>query len=98
MDFERKFKNKTILTVLFVLFVLCTIYFILGYKNQKQYINWQIQKDNEIVNLEIKRLFQTTNQLYRDKIQFCVNNPEMKKAFYTNNTENLYKKLFPVYS
>jgi PAS domain S-box-containing protein len=98
MDFERKLKNKTLLAVMIILLVLCAVYFTLGLKNQKQYINWQIQKDNEIVNLEIKNLFQTTNQLYRDKIQYFVSNPEMKKEFQANNTDNLYRKIFPFYS
>jgi hypothetical protein len=98
MDFGRKLKNRTLLAVMVVLLALCAIYFTLGLKNQKQYIDWQIQKDNEIVNLEIKNLFQSTNQLYRDKIQYFVNNPEMKKEFQTKNFENLYRNIFPFYS
>ena len=98
MEFERKLKNKTILSVMLVLFVLCTIYFSLGIKNQKQYIDWQIQKDNEIVNIEIKNLLHTTNQIYRDKIQFFVNNPDIKREFYSTDIENLYRKVFPFYT
>lgn len=81
-----------------VLFVLCAIYFTLGIKNQKQYIDWQIQKENEIVNIEIKNLLQTTNQLYRDKIQYFVNNPEIKKEFQSNNIDKLYRRIFPFYT
>lgn len=98
MEFERRLKNKTILTVMFVLFVLCAIYFAISIKNQKQYIDWEIQKENEIVNLEIKNLFQNTNQLYREKIQYFVNNPDIKKEFQANNIENLYRKVFPFYT
>jgi PAS domain S-box-containing protein len=83
---------------MFVLSVLCAIYFAISIKNQKQYINWQIQKENDIVNLEIKNLFQNTNQLYREKIQYFVNNPEIKKEFKANNIENLYRKIFPFYT
>ncbi len=98
MDFERKLKNKTILAVMIVLLVLCAIYFSLGIKNQKQYIDWQIQKENDIVNIEIKNLLNTTNQVYRDKIQYFVNNPEVKKKFSSNNTKELYQKIFPFYT
>ena len=98
MDFERKLKNKTLFAVMIVLLVLCAIYFTLGIKNQKQYIDWQIQKENEIVNIEIKNLLQTTNRLYRDKIQYFVNNPEIKKEFQSNNIDKLYRKIFPFYT
>ncbi len=98
MEFERRLKNKTILTVMMVLFILCAIYFMLGMKNQKKYSDWQIQKENALVNLKIKNLFQTTNQLYRDKIQFFVNNPEIKKDFYTQSADNLYRRIFPLYT
>lgn len=98
MDFESKLKNKTLLTIMIVLLFLCAIYFTLGLKNQKQYINWQIQKENEIASLEIKNVYQKTNLLYRDKIQYFVNNLEMKKEFQSKNIENLYRKVFPFYS
>ena len=98
MEFERRLKNKTIFTVMIVLFVLCALYFTLGIKNQKQYIDWQIQKENEIVNIEIKNLLQTTNRLYRDKIQYFVNNPEIKKEFQSNNIDKLYRRVFPFYT
>lgn len=98
MEFERRLKIKTIFTVMIVLFVLCALYFTLGIKNQKQYIDWQIQKENEIVNIEIKNLLQTTNQLYRDKIQYFVNNPEIKKEFQSNNIDKLYRRIFPFYT
>ncbi|NOQ25013.1 MAG: PAS domain S-box protein [Bacteroidales bacterium] len=98
MDFERKLKNKTLLTVMLVLLVLCAIYFTLGLKNQKQYIDWQIQKENEIASLEIKNVYQKTNQLYRNKIQYFVNNPNLKKEFHSKNIESLYRKVFPFYS
>ncbi len=98
MEFERRLKNRTIFTVMIVLFVLCALYFTLGIKNQKQYIDWQIQKENEIVNIEIKNLLQTTNQLYRDKIQYFVNNPEIKKEFQSNNIDKLYRRIFPFYT
>ena len=61
MEFERSLKNKTILAVMVVLLFLCAIYFTLSIKNQKQYVDWKIQKENEIVSQEIKTLFQTTN-------------------------------------
>jgi PAS domain S-box-containing protein len=98
MDFERKLKNKTIFAVMIVLLVLCAIYFSLGIKNQKQYINWQIQKENDIVNIEIKNLLNTTNQIYRDKIQYFVNNPEIKQRFSSNDVKDLYQKVFPFYT
>ncbi|MBU8893020.1 MAG: PAS domain S-box protein [Bacteroidales bacterium] len=98
MKFERKLKNKSIFTVMMVLFILCAIYFSLGIKNQKQYVDWQIQKENDIVNLEIRNLLNTTNQLYRDKIHYFVNNPEIKKEFGLKNTEELYRKVFPFYT
>jgi PAS domain S-box-containing protein len=98
MDFERKLKNKTLFTVMIVLLLLCTVYFSLDIKNQKQYINWQIQKENEIAGLEIKNVYQKTNRLYRDKIQYFVNNQEMKKEFQSKNIEKLYRKVFPFYS
>ncbi|HYX07303.1 MAG TPA: PAS domain S-box protein, partial [Bacteroidales bacterium] len=98
MEFERRLKNKTILTVMTVLFVLCTIYFSLGIKNQKQYTDWQIQKESEVLNVELKGLFNSTNQLYRDKIQYFVNNPIIKKELASNNIDELYKKTFPFYT
>ena len=98
MDFERKLKNKTILAVLTVLFVLCAIYFSIGIKNQKNYTDWQINKDNEIVQIEINNLLHSTNQIYRDKIQFFVNNPNLKENFASKNFDKLYKKAFPFYS
>jgi PAS domain S-box-containing protein len=98
MDFERKLKNKTIFAVMIVLLVLCAIYFSLGIKNQKQYIDWQIQKENDIVNIEIKNLLNTSNQVYRDKIQYFVNNPEIKKRFNADNPKDLYQKVFPFYT
>jgi len=98
MDFERKLKNKTIFAVMIVLLVLCAIYFSLGIKNQKQYIDWQIQKENDIVNIEIKNLLNTSNQVYRDKIQYFVNNPEIKKRFRADNAKDLYQKVFPFYT
>lgn len=98
MDFERKLKNRTILAVMVVLLLLCAIYFTLNLKNQKQYTDWQIQKENQLVSQEIKTLFQSTNQLYRDKIQYFVNNPEIKKEFYSKNFAGLYRKIFPFYT
>ena len=98
MKFERKIKNKTIFAVLIVLFVLCTIYFTIGIKNQKNYTDWQIQKDNEIVQIEINNLLHSTNQIYCDKIQFFVNNPDLKENFSSKNFDELYKKAFPFYS
>lgn len=81
-----------------VLLVLCAIYFTLDISNQKQFIDWKIQKENELVNVEIKSLLQNTNQLYRNKIQYFVNNPEIKKEFHSGNYENLYRKIFPYYT
>lgn len=98
MNFEKKFKNKTIGGVMLVLCILCTIYFSLEIKNQKNHIDWQIQKETEILNVEINNLLQTTSQLYRNKIQYLINNPEVKKIFTSGNYNDLYKKLFPLYS
>jgi len=98
MEFERRLKSKTIITIMMALLILCAIYFTLGIKNQKQYFDWQIQKENAVVNLEIKNLFQNTNQRYRDKIQYFVNNPEIKKEFHSKNIDNLYRRIFPLYT
>lgn len=98
MEFERRLKLKTILTVMIVLSILCALYLALGIKNQKQYLNWQIQKENDIANFEIKNLFENTNQLYRDKIQYFVNNPELRKEFQSDHIEDLYRKIFPFYT
>jgi len=98
MDFERRLKNKTIFAVMSVLLVLCAIYFTLDIRKQKQFIDWEIQKENDIVNFEIKTLLQNTNQLYRDKIQYFVNNPNIKREFQANNFEALYQKIFPFYT
>ena len=98
MDFERKLKSKAIIAVMSVLCILCVIYFSVGIKNQKQYIDWQIQKETEILNVELKNLLQTTDQLYRDKIQYFVNNPNLKEEFKSANIESLYRKAFPLYS
>lgn len=98
MEFEKKLKTKTIVAVITVLLVLCSVYFYLGIQNQRQYRDWQIQKDNEIISLEIKNLLYNTNSVYREKIQYFLNNPEIKKEFATNNPENLYKRTFPFYS
>lgn len=98
MDFERRLKNKTIMAVMSVLLVFCAIYFTLDIRNQKQFFDWEIQKENELVNLEIKSLLQNTNQLYRNKIQYFVNNPEIKKEFHAGNYEKLYRKIFPYYT
>jgi PAS domain S-box-containing protein len=98
MDFERRLKNKSIIVVLLVLLVLCAIYFSVGIKNQKNYTDWQIQKDNEIVQVEINNLLKNTNQTYTDKIQFFVNNPDFKKSFAKKDYDKLYKKAFPYYS
>ncbi len=98
MDSEQRLKNKTIFAVMLVLLVLCAIYFSLGLRNQKIYIDWQVQKDNEIVNIEIKHLLYTTNQLYRNKIHYFINNPDIKKEFYSNDIESLYQKVFPYYT
>ncbi len=98
MEFERRLKNKTIIAVMSALLVLCTIYFTLDSRNQKQFIDWEIQKENEIVNLEIKSLLRNTNQLYHSKIQYFVNNPEIKKEFHAGNYERLYRKILPYYT
>jgi len=98
MNFEKKLKNKTIIAVLSVLFVLCTLYFSIGIKNQKNYTNWQIQKNNEIVQVEIKNLLNNTNKIYLDKIQFFVNNPDLKENFAKLDFNEVYKKAFPFYS
>jgi len=98
MDFERRLKNKTILAVMMVLLILCTIYFTLSINNQKQHIDWEIQKKNELVSHEIQNLFENTNLLYRDKIQYFVNNPAIKNEFHSKDFENLYRKIFPFYS
>jgi len=98
MDFERRLKNRSIVVVISVLLVLCAIYFSVGIKNEKNYTDWQIQKDNEIVRVEINNLLKITNQTYNDKIQFFVNNPELKKNFAEKNYNELYKKAFPFYS
>jgi PAS domain S-box-containing protein len=98
MDFESKLKNKTIIAVLLVLFILCALYFSIGIKNQKNYTDWQIQKNNEIVQVEIKNLLHNTNQIYQDKIQFFVNNPDLKETLAKQNFDEVYKKAFPFYS
>lgn len=98
MDFEKRFKFKTILAVMSVLLVLCAIYFYLNINNQKNYLNWQIQKDNEVIQVELKNVLYNTNTIYREKIQFFLNNPEIKADFSKNNTDDLYKKVFPFYS
>ncbi|MGE0089013.1 MAG: PAS domain S-box protein [Bacteroidales bacterium] len=98
MEFEKKLKTKTILAVVTVLLILCSVYFYLGIQNQRQYRDWQIQKDNEIVCLEIKNLLYNTNSLYREKIKFFVNNPEIRKEFATINVDELYRKALPLYS
>jgi PAS domain S-box-containing protein len=98
MHFERKLKNRTILAVMMVLLILSAIYFVLNIKNQRQYTDWKIQKESEIVTQEIKTLFQTTNRLYREKIQYFVNNPEIKKEFHSKNFDGLYRKIFPFYT
>lgn len=96
MDFERKLKSKAIIAVMSVLCILCVIYFSVGIKNQKQYIDWQIQKETEILNVELKNLLQTTDQLYRDKIQYFVNNPNLKEEFKSANIESLLSKSLSV--
>lgn len=98
MDFERRLKNRTILAVMMVLLLLSAIYFTLNLRNQKQYTDWKIQKVSEIVTQEITTLFQTTNKLYRDKIQYFVNNPEIKREFQSKNFDGLYRKIFPFYT
>lgn len=98
MNFERKLKNRTILAVMMVLLLLSAIYFTLNLRNQKQYTDWKIQKESEIVTQEITTLFRTTNKLYRDKIQYFVNNPEIKKEFQSKNFDDLYRKIFPFYT
>ncbi|MCB2197469.1 MAG: PAS domain S-box protein [Bacteroidetes bacterium] len=98
MNFERKLKNRTILAVMMVLLLLSAIYFTLNLRNQKQYTDWKIQKESEIVTQEITTLFRTTNKLYRDKIQYFVNNPEIKKEFHSKNFDGLYRKIFPFYT
>lgn len=98
MDFERRLKNKSIIAVLSLLLVLCAIYFSIGIRNQKNYTDWQIQKNNEIVQIEINNLLRNTNQTYQDKIQFFVNNPDFKQNFAKKDYNELYKKAFPFYS
>ncbi len=98
MEFEKKLKTKTIVAVVTVLLILCSIYFYLGIQNQRQYRDWQIQKDNEIVCLEIKNLLYNTNSIYREKIKYFVNNPDIKKELATNQVDELYKKALPLYS
>ncbi|MFO7829783.1 MAG: PAS domain S-box protein [Bacteroidales bacterium] len=98
MDFEKKLKNRTIIAVISVLFILCSFYFYISLKNHKQYLDWQIQKDSEIAGIEIKNLLYTTNRIYREKIQYFVNNPAIKKDFQLRKTDDLYKKVFPFYS
>ncbi|MFP4024910.1 MAG: PAS domain S-box protein [Thiohalospira sp.] len=98
MEFEKKLKNRTIIAVIFVLLVLCSIYFYLSLKNHRQYLDWQNQKDSEITAVEIKHLLYTTNRIYREKIQFFINNPDIKEKFKHQQTDDLYKKVFPYYS
>jgi PAS domain S-box-containing protein len=98
MEFEKKLKTKTIVAVITVLLILCSFYFYIGIQNQRQYRDWQIQKDNEIVSLEIKNLLYNTNSLYREKIKFFVNNQEIRKEFATSQADELYKKALPLYS
>src|SRR6056297_22405 len=98
MEIEKKLKNRTIIAVLSVLLVLCSIYFYLSLRNYRQYLDWQIQKDSEIASVEIKHLLYTTNRLYRDKIQYFVNNPEIKQKFKSQQIDELYKIVFPYYS
>jgi len=98
MEFEKRLKTKTIVAVITVLLVLCSFYFYIGIQNQRQYRDWQIQKDNEIVSLEIKNLIYNTNSLYREKIKFFVNNQEIRKEFATSQATELYKKALPLYS
>ncbi|MFO7843065.1 MAG: PAS domain S-box protein [Bacteroidales bacterium] len=98
MEIEKKLKNRTILAVILVLTVLCSTYFYLSLKNHRQYLNWQIQKDSEVTAVEIKHLLYTTNRVYREKIQFFVNNPEIRKTFDAQSVDDLYKKAFPYYS
>ncbi|OFX24354.1 MAG: hypothetical protein A2041_09810 [Bacteroidetes bacterium GWA2_31_9b] len=98
MDFEKKLKAKTLFAVISVLFILCALYFYLGVKNQKNYRDWQIQKENEVVSVEIKNLLYNTNTAYQQKIQYFINNPEIKRDFSNNNIQELYQKVFPFYS
>lgn len=81
-----------------VLLLVSAIYFTLNLKNQKQYTDWKIRKESEIVTQEITTLFQTTNKIYRDKIQYFVNNPAIKKEFHAKNFDALYRKIFPFYT
>ncbi|MEA2107598.1 MAG: PAS domain S-box protein [Bacteroidota bacterium] len=98
MEVEKKLKNRTIVAVISVLLVLCSIYFYLSLKNHRQYLDWQIQKDNEITSVEIKHILYTTNRLYREKIQYFVNNPEIKQRFNSQKINEQYKQVFPYYS
>ncbi len=81
-----------------VLLGLSTLYFFIGLRSQKQARDWKIQKNSEIVQLEIKNLLYTTNQLFREKIHYFVTNPKIKKQFAAGDAEQLYKTVFPYYS
>ena len=98
MEFEKRLKTKTIFSVLTVILVLCSVYFYLGIQNQRQFRDWQIQKDNEIVCLEIKNLLYNTNAIYREKIKYFVNNQDLKNGLATSKIDELYKKALPLYS
>ncbi|MEE4197772.1 MAG: PAS domain S-box protein [Bacteroidales bacterium] len=98
MKFEKKLKNRTIIAVILVLLVLCSTYFSLSLKNHRQYLDWQIQKDSEVAGVEIKHLLYTTNRIYREKIQYFVNNPDIKQTFHAGEIEELYRLIFPYYS
>ncbi len=98
MEFEKQLKYKTILAVMIILIGLSTIYFVIGIKNQKRYRDWNIQKDNDIVTLEVNNLLNRTYSIYKDKINYFVLNHQIKESFAKNDVEKLYKKAFPYYS
>lgn len=98
MEFEKQLKYKTILTVMVILIGLSTIYFVIGVKNQQRYRDWNIQKDNDIVTLEVNNLINHTYSIYKEKINYFVLNPQIKESFIENDVEKLYKYAFPYYS
>lgn len=98
MTFEKKIKGRTITTILVILSVLSSVYIYIGIKNQKNYRDWQIEKSNDIVSLEIQNLIYTNSALYKEKIKYFINNHQLKSLFSQQNTDELYKKVFPFYS
>ncbi|MDA3781486.1 MAG: PAS domain S-box protein [Bacteroidales bacterium] len=98
MEFEKQLKYKTILAVMIILIGLSTIYFVIGIKNQKRYRDWNIQKDNDIISLEVNNVLNSTYSIYKEKVNYFVLNPQIKESFSKKDIEKLYKKAFPYYS